>query len=205
VVRIHPGPLDERADDFFEELYAEAGEDFERIPWAHGAPRPALVHWLDAHPPEPGTTALVIACGLGDDAEELAARGCKVSAFDLSPTAIATAKERFPSSSVDYRVADLFELPSEWRGAFEIVVEVQTIQSIPPEHHQAAIRAVTDTVARGGRLLVRAAMRGEDEPAPRRPWPLTPSELRAFEREGFTPLERCDEGVFAHIDYERDG
>jgi 2-polyprenyl-3-methyl-5-hydroxy-6-metoxy-1,4-benzoquinol methylase len=195
--------MNDRSDPWFEELYASAGEDFERIPWAHLKPRPALVGWLDRHPPEPGTRALVVASGLGDDAEELARRGCEVEAFDLSQTAIETARRRFPESTVAYRVADLFELPAQWRGRFSIVVEVQTIQSVPPEWHRAAIAAVTGCVAPGGRLLVRAAVRAEDEPAPTRPWPLAPSELRWFEDEGLRAVARCDEGVFAHIEYAR--
>lgn len=191
----------DRSDPFFDALYAAAGEDFERIPWAHLAPRPALLKWLDRNPPAPGTRALVVASGLGDDAEELSRRGCEVDAFDLSSTAIEAARRRFPDSTVRYRVADLFELPAEWRRAFEIVVEVQTIMSIPPEWHDAAIAAVTDTVAPGGHLLVRTAVRGEDEPANSRPWPLAPSELRRFEELGLRELSRCDEGIFAHIDY----
>ena len=193
----------DRSDPWFEELYASAGEDLEQIPWVHLAPRPALVAWLDRNPPEPGTRALVVASGVGDDAEELARRGCEVEAFDLSQTAIETARRRFPESAVAYRVADLFELPDEWRGRFGIVVEVQTIQSIPPEWHRAAIAAVAACVAPGGRLFVRAAVRAEDEPAPRIPWPLSPSELRWFEDEGLHTVARRDEGVFAHIVYAR--
>jgi 2-polyprenyl-3-methyl-5-hydroxy-6-metoxy-1,4-benzoquinol methylase len=191
----------ERSDPWFEALYAAAGDDVERIPWAHLAPRPALVKWLDRNPPAPHTRALVIACGLGDDAEELAARECDVEAFDLSPTAIATARQRFPDSTVAYRVADLFELPPEWQRRFEIVVEVQTIMSIPPDSHEAAIDAITRTVAPGGHLLVRTAVRAEHDPAPQRPWPLPPSTLRHFETRGFAPQRRCDDGFFAHIDY----
>jgi 2-polyprenyl-3-methyl-5-hydroxy-6-metoxy-1,4-benzoquinol methylase len=191
----------DRSDPWFEALYAGAGEDFEQIPWANLAPRPALVEWLDHNPPAPATKTLVIACGLGDDAEELARRGCDVDAFDLSSTAIATARRRFPDSTVRYRVADLFELPAEWRRRFEIVVEVQTIMSLPPEWHETAIAAVADTVAAGGHLWVRTAMRGEDELANTRPWPLTPSELRAFEEHGLEELSRCRDGIFAHIDY----
>jgi SAM-dependent methyltransferase len=195
----------ERLDPWFDELYRSAEGDLERIPWAHLAPRPALVKWLDAHPPARGTTALVIASGLGDDAEELAARGCAVIAFDLSAKAIEIARRRFPDSSVDYRVADLFALPREWEGRFGIVVEVQTVQSVPPDSHRDAIRAIVRTVAPGGRLLVRAATRAEDEPAPRRPWPLAPSELAWFEAEGVEEVARCREGVFAHIEYARPG
>jgi 2-polyprenyl-3-methyl-5-hydroxy-6-metoxy-1,4-benzoquinol methylase len=193
----------ERSDPWFDQLYTSAEDDLERIPWAHQRPRPVVVEWLDREPPRPGATALVIASGLGDDAEELARRGAAVSAFDLSPKAIEIARRRFPDSSVDYRVADLFELPPEWHEAFEIVVEVQTIMSIPPEHHEEAIAAVAGTVAPGGRLLVRTAVRGEHEPTSGRPWALTPSELRHFEAMGMSERSRALDGVFAHIEYRR--
>jgi SAM-dependent methyltransferase len=193
----------DRADRWFEGLYASAGDDLERIPWAQLAPRPALVGWLDRHPPAAGARALVVACGLGDDAEELARRGCAVEAFDLSPTAIATARRRFPDSAVGYRVADLFELPEGWRARFEIVVEVMTVQSIAPEWHRDAIAAIAACVAPRGRLLMRAAVRAEDEPADSRPWPLAPSELRWFEDEGLEEVARCVDGFFVNVDYRR--
>jgi 2-polyprenyl-3-methyl-5-hydroxy-6-metoxy-1,4-benzoquinol methylase len=193
----------ERSDPWFDELYTSAEDDLERIPWAHLEPRPIVVEWLDREPPRPGAKALVIAAGLGDDAEELARRGAAVSAFDLSAKAIEIARRRFPDSTVDYRVADVFELPPEWHRAFEIVVEVQTIMSIPPEHHEAAIEAIADTVAPGGRLLVRTAIRAEHEPARQRPWPLAPSELRHFVEQGMTERSRSIEGEFAHIEYRR--
>jgi SAM-dependent methyltransferase len=195
------------ADPFFERLYAEAGDDWERIPWARLAPRPELVTWLDRHPPAAGTRALVVACGLGDDAEELARRGCAVEAFDLSETAIATARRRFPDSTVDYAVADLFALPEHWRGRFAIVVEVMTVQSVPPDWHRRAIQVIAGCVAPGGHLLMRAAVRAEHEPAPSRPWPLAPSELAWWEAEGLEPAERCtsDDGRFLHAAYVRPG
>jgi 2-polyprenyl-3-methyl-5-hydroxy-6-metoxy-1,4-benzoquinol methylase len=124
----------------FEQVYACAVDQPERIPWARLAPRPELIRWLDRHPPAAGTRALVVACGLGDDAEELARRGCAVEAFDLSPSAIAAARRRFPASAVRYRVADLFALPAGWARRFAIVVEVLTVQSLAPEAHQQARR-----------------------------------------------------------------
>ena len=106
--------------EFFESFYASASDDLSQIPWARLSPRPLLVRWLDAEPPAEGTPALVVACGLGDDAEELARRGCVVVAFDVSPTAIDVARRRFPHSRVSYRVADLFDLPLDWRERFQV-------------------------------------------------------------------------------------
>lgn len=195
----------DRTVEFFESIYAGAGDDYSQIPWARLSPRPVLIDWLDAEPPVTGTVALVVACGLGDDAEELAGRGCVVDAFDVSPTAIDTARRRFPDSTVDYRVADLFALPLSWRERFELIVEVQTIQSLPPSEHRAAIAAISTCLASGGRMFLRTAVRAEDEPAPSRPWPLTLSELSWFEDEGLKMTARLgpvDDEVL-HLEYRR--
>jgi SAM-dependent methyltransferase len=190
--------------EFFESLYADAGDDYSQIPWARLSPRPVLVDWLDAEPPRAGTLALVVGCGLGDDAEELARRGCVVDAFDVSPTAIDMARHRFPDSSVTYLVADLFELPSSWRERFDLIVEVQTIQSLPPSEHRAAVAAISACLAPGGRMFLRTAVRGEDEQALSRPWPLTLSELRWFEDEGLQLTARLTpDDEFTHLEYRR--
>lgn len=172
----------------FEDIYAEAGQDLAAIPWAALEPHPALVAWLDAEPG--GATALVIGAGLGDDAEALARRGLAVTAFDVSPTAIARCRERFPGSAVDYRVADLFALPAAWAGAFDVVVEIRTIQSLPPGTRAAAVAAIAGTVAPGGRAFVHCLARAEDEPAGTRPWPVAPSELAGFGAAGLRETSR---------------
>ena len=191
--------------EFFESFYAGAVDDYSRIPWARLSPGPVLIDWLDAEPPAAGTMALVVACGLGDDAEELARRGCVVDAFDVSPTAIDLARRRFPNSSVTYVVADLFDLPSSWRERFALIVEVQTIQSLPPSEHRGAVSAIASCLAPGGRMFLRTAVRGEREPALSRPWPLTPSELSWFEDEGLELTARLapDDHEFTHLEYQR--
>ena len=191
--------------EFFESLYAGAGDDYSQIPWARLSPRPVLMNWLDAEPPAAGTVALVVACGLGDDAEELARRGCVVDAFDVSPTAIDMARHRFPNSSVTYLVADLIHLPSSWRERFELIVEVQTIQSLAPSEHRAAVAAISTCLSPGGRMFLRATVRGDDELALSRPWPLTLSELRWFEDEGLELTARLtpDDHEFTHRAYRR--
>ena len=198
------GEMD-RTGEFFESIYAGAGDDYSQIPWARLSPRPVLIDWLNAEPPAAGTLALVVACGLGDDAEELARRGCVVDAFDVSPTAIDTARRRFPDSTVEYRVVDLFHLPAIWRERFELIIEVQTIQSLPPSEHRAAISAISTCLAPGGRMFLRTAVRGEDEPAHSRPWPLTRSELGWFEDEGLQLTARLGpmDNEVIHLEYRR--
>jgi SAM-dependent methyltransferase len=135
----------------------------------------------------------VVGCGLGDDAEELARRGYAVTAFDVSPTAIARCRERFPQSRVSYRAADVLNLPGEWRGRFSLVVEINTIQSLPRADRSAAIAAIAATVAPGGLLFVRCRAPGEDEAdSSERPWPVLHSELDRFTAAGLTQVDLID-------------
>jgi SAM-dependent methyltransferase len=190
----------------FEDLYASVGDDLDRIPWAGLRPHPMLVSWLDGHPGE--GEALVIACGLGDDAQELARRGYRVSAFDYSATAIDWCRRRFPGSPVDYRVADLYDLPADWTRRFAVVVEINTIQSLPPERRGETIAAVAATVAPGGRLFVRCLGRADDQPTPQRPWAVSRRDLDGFVAAGLREVS-FDEGIGPtgranfHVGYER--
>jgi SAM-dependent methyltransferase len=171
--------------DAFERLYQGVGDDLEQVPWAKLAPTATFVSWLDrARPRGEGERALVIGCGLGDDAEELAARGYDVSAFDISETAIDWCHRRFPDTRVDYRAADLLALPADWSRAFGLVVEIITIQSLPLELRPRAVAAIADTVADGGTLYVWCLGREDDEPVDTRPWPVSRADLQGFEAAG---------------------
>ncbi len=177
----------------FEEIYARAGEDLASIPWAELTADAALTAWAAGRPVPDGASALVVACGLGDDAEELAGRGYRVTAFDVSPTAIERCRQRFPASHVDYVVADVFDLPGEWAGSFDLVIEIRTLQSLPLEQRQPAARAIAATVAPGGVVFVRTAAREPEEPLGSRPWPLTRGELDAFTGAGLLEVDLRDE------------
>jgi SAM-dependent methyltransferase len=161
----------------------------EAIPWASLTPHPALVAWLDRGEPATGGAALVVGCGLGDDAEALSARGWRVTAFDVAPTAIVRCRERFAESAVDYLVADLFALPEGWRAAFDLVIENRTLQSLPVDQRTRAVRAIADTVALGGLVWVRCRGRENDEPVGVRPWPVSRRELAVFGDAGLTEMQ----------------
>src|SRR3954471_2510935 len=97
------------ADDatgWFEPLYAAAARGGGVVPWDRGGPHPVLVAWAREHAVD-GTRrrALVVGAGLGGDAEHAAALGFDTVAFDISPTAVAGARERHPGTRVDYVVA----------------------------------------------------------------------------------------------------
>jgi len=166
---------------WFDALYSEAGEDASQVPWADLTPNPNLVEWLETNKVRGnGQRALVVGCGLGDDAELLAELGFAVTAFDVSATAINWCRKRFTFTTVHYEAADLFKLPVEWRDAFDLVVEVYTLQVLPAEFRSAAMRAMADCVTTGGSLLVIARGRETNEDAGQMPWPLTKKELADF-------------------------
>ena len=164
-------------------LYEKAGRNPAVIPWADMVPNPNLVAWLGRKVGY-GKKALVVACGLGDDAEEIARRGYEVTAFDVSPEAIEWCRERFPDSRVSYAVADLFMPPTEWLGFFSLVVESYTLQTFPKELRPRAASAMAGMVAPGGTLLVIARGREPGDPEGEFPWPLTRVELDAFNDAG---------------------
>jgi SAM-dependent methyltransferase len=168
-------------------VYASASGDTSRVPWAHLAPNPNLLPWLDARPSH-GGRALVVGCGLGDDAEELARRGYDVTAFDVSPAAVSWASSRHPASSVTYVCADLLHAPSEWAGAFDLVVEIYTVQVLRGEPRREALLALPGFVAPGGTLLLIARGREPEEPEGDLPWPLTKRELSTVAQLGMTTV-----------------
>jgi len=175
---------------WFEKLYAKAAEGDLSVPWAHMEPNPLLVDWLDANTPESaGKKALVVACGLGDDAEELAKRGFTVTAFDLSQSAIDWAGRRFPDSGVDYSQHNLFETPAAWQGAFDFVLEIRTVQAMPHQMAEGAIQQIVSFVAPGGTLLVICNGREPDESKHGIPWPLSREELFLFEKHGLAETQ----------------
>jgi 2-polyprenyl-3-methyl-5-hydroxy-6-metoxy-1,4-benzoquinol methylase len=179
---------------WFERLYAAAEAGETSVPWNRGGPNPFLAQWVQEHAGDgAGRRALVVGSALGDDAELLASRGFAVTAFDIAPTAIEAARRRFPSSSVEYAVADLLDLPAQWRGAFDLVAEAITVQALPLSLRERAIDAIASTVAPGGTLVVVSGIHegGGERDGP--PWPVTREELGRFERS----LRPVDVGVAA--------
>lgn len=175
--------------NMFEAIYAGAEAGQARPPWDHGAARPQLVEWAEEQGlAGGGREALVVGCGYGADAEYLAQLGYRTTGFDFAPTAIAAARRKHPASTVTYLVADVLDLPSDWHGRFDLVVESLTVQSMPPEQHSSAAQAIAALVAPGGTLLVLATARDDGVEVAGPPWPLTRGEVEEFAAGG---LELC--------------
>jgi len=194
------------ATGWFEPLYAAADEGAATVPWDRGGPHPLLLDWTQARGPMGrGLRAMVVGCGLGDDAELVAGLGFNTVAFDVAPTAIEAARRRFPDSPVHYLAADLLDPPAEWHHAFDLVVESLTVQSLPDPPRSEAITRVTDLVGPGGTLLVIAAIHNVDEPPPAPPWPLTRAEIDGFATGGVVPVRIEEIGGRWRAEFRRPG
>src|SRR5690348_6424431 len=175
---------------WFERVYAAADAGQTEVPWDRGTPSQFLVQWAQRAglAGSLGQQAVVVGCGLGEDAEFIAGLGYQTSAFDISPSAIAAARRRFPASAVQYRVANLLDPPPEWHRAFDLVVESLTLQALPDPPSRDAIARIGDRVAPGGTLIVIARAREDDEPVQGPPWALTRSEIDALGLTGLEPV-----------------
>lgn len=181
------------ATGWFEQLYQQASGELSNVPWADREGHPLLVDWLAEHRAlVAGRRALVVGCGLGEDAEELARAGAAVCAFDIAPTAVEWCRRLWPNSSVRYEVGDLLALPREWVGAFDFVLEIYTLQALPAELRAPGMAAMASTLAPGGHLLAISRARELTDPPGELPWPLTRPELEQFAQLGLTQSEFAD-------------
>ena len=150
------------------------------------APHPLFKKWIDQQSsPENEKTALVIGCGLGDDAIELEEKGYKVTAFDVSESAIDLCKKRFPTSNVDFVTADLLQGIPAWFKKFDFVLEIFTVQALPPKYEDVLIKKIADFVADNGHLVIITEVQSQQrtyEVGP--PWLLNNNYIQSFEKHG---------------------
>ncbi len=90
------------------------------------------------------------ACGEGYGSHLLSTTAARVSGVDLSAEAIAHARERYPSERLDFRVADVLDLPFD-DDSFDVVVSFETLEHLS---QQDAMLAEFRRVLRSGGVLV---------------------------------------------------
>ena len=171
---------------WFEEFYSGAEDDINNVYWADLAPNPVLVTWLETHPTTPGTRAVTVGCGLGDDAELLAKYGYKVTAFDISPTAIEMCKKRYSESKVAYLVGDLFNPLPAWVRGFDLVYECNTTQILSEPQRSQSVKAIAELAAPGGLVLVSCRSRAAGDNSSTFPIAMDRDEMDEYVRAGLT-------------------
>lgn len=177
-------------ENFFEMVYKNANKnDLSNIPWATMKPNVHLQQYLEQNKTPLHGLALVIGCGLGDDADALAKAGYRVDAIDISQTAIDIASDRFGHEAIDFFVADIFALPESMMRKYDFIFESRTIQSITPEVKERLIEIIATLVAPGGKLLLHANVQNDDESYGGPPWPLYRTDIQRFVTHGLEILD----------------
>ena len=182
--------VENKPTEWFEKLYITTTESGAGIPWANMAPHPLFKNWIDKNELRSnGKTALVVGCGLGDDAIELELQGYQVTAFDVSKSAIELCKKRFPNSQVHFVQADLLKGIPQWNAKFDFVLEIFTIQALPPKYEQTLIQHVSDFVSDNGILVIVTEIQKEKrsfENGP--PWLLNIGYIQSFKNKGLNQV-----------------
>jgi len=184
--------------DRYDSIYRDAHGDAKKVPWHREGANAPLVAWLNAEAPamvRPGARAIVVGCGLGADVAELALRGYDAVGFDICPTAIEWARKRNPGLEDCFFQGDLLDPPSNLRRRFDLVVEVYTLQSLPPELRPDAARGLEALLRPHGKLVTVCRARDLHEAAPDEPpYPIAREELlELMDRAGLTPTRDPDD------------
>lgn len=183
---------EEKPTEWFDPIYSQSNLAGSGVPWAHMQTHPDFQEWLDKNPISGhGKKAIVVGCGMGDDAITLEKLGFQTTAFDVSDAAIALCKKRFPNSKVEFVSADLFQLPADWLHRFDFVLEIYTIQALPPKYETLAVQSISSLAKPSGQLVVIARVSSQERDfAKGPPWLLTPDHIEAFEKE-HCQLSQC--------------
>jgi SAM-dependent methyltransferase len=175
-----------KASEWFNDVYEKHKENHHNIPWARKAVNPLLQTYLDDASQTHKGKALVVGCGLGDDAHALQVAGYEVVAIDISQAALDIAKERSEGLDIIYEKQDIFDMPAKYDGYFDFVFEALTIQSLPVKFRAKMIEAVAKTLAPSGKLLVVAHQKQREFDGP--PWPLTKEQIDIFKNHSLKEL-----------------
>jgi SAM-dependent methyltransferase len=124
------------------------------VPFFVAKPDENLVSYLDRGLITPGR-ALDLGCGPGRNAIHLAAAGFAVDAVDLSPTAIAWARDRArdAGTEVHFHCGDAFTATAtDLAGPYDLIYDSGCFHHLPPHRRISYLALLDRALAPGGHL-----------------------------------------------------
>ncbi|MEU3843367.1 class I SAM-dependent methyltransferase [Streptomyces sp. NPDC028635] len=140
-----------RAAGWWDDFYADRSRP---VPFFVDKPDEHLAAWLDAGRIT-GRRALDLGCGPGRNARHLAARGFQVDAVDLSPAAVAWARERTDTAAVRYLCGNAFDLMgTELTGPYDLIHDSGCFHHLAPHRRISYLALLDRLLARGGHFTL---------------------------------------------------
>ncbi|MFI6155620.1 class I SAM-dependent methyltransferase [Kitasatospora sp. NPDC051170] len=145
---------------FWDGFYADRGKP---VPFFAAKPDESLVGYVERGLVAPGR-ALDLGCGPGRNALYLASRGFAVDAVDLSPVAVAWARDRAAEIGAEVRFlcGDAFALPAgELDGPYDLVVDSGCFHHLAPHRRIGYPALLERLLAPGGHFALTCFAAGE--------------------------------------------
>jgi 2-polyprenyl-3-methyl-5-hydroxy-6-metoxy-1,4-benzoquinol methylase len=103
-----------------------------------------------------GLKVIEIGAGRSTNALLFARAGANATVLDYSPTALEQSKQRFAAQSLDVGVveADVFDLPPDLRGRFDVSMSFGLCEHFLGERRLGVIKAHLDLVHPGGLVII---------------------------------------------------
>ena len=126
----------------------------QETPWEKGRATPVLAEVFARQPDLFEGRILVPGCGTGHDVRWIAAHGrgseLKVTGVDIAPLAIERAQASESPPAAEYLLGDLFNLPSSFQSAFDLVWEHTCLCALDPSLRQSYAQSLQQAVKPGG-------------------------------------------------------
>lgn len=127
-----------------------------------------------------GCRVLDAACGVGYGAHHIAQRAREVIGVDISPAAVAYARERYVLPNLSFQSGDVTDLPFD-DGSFQMICSFETIEHI--EDPGAALDEFQRVLSPDGLLVISTPRVGRTTRAPENPHHRIELSGEDFERE----------------------
>ena len=126
------------------------------LPWDLDGPTPVFERLAKAGQFTPGRM-LVLGAGRGHDARLFARHGFEVTAVDFSPYAIEAMQQLAdPRAPIALLQADIFQLPNELNGRFDLILEYTLFCAIDPRRRVDYADVVARLLKPGGQFVALA-------------------------------------------------
>jgi ubiquinone/menaquinone biosynthesis C-methylase UbiE len=154
-------------------------------PWDYGRPCDQLAGFVNENKP---CRALDVGCGTGTDAIFLAKNGFNVSAIDISEEAIKIARSKAEKSgaTVDFRVADVLNIPFETE-TFEFVNDNGCFHQLDKTVWESFVKEVSRVMKTKARYLMKC-FSDKEPPNPRITHRISKETIRQYFSESFNIL-----------------